>query len=175
LTVSEWSDSEGGTVARSAAQAIVGSYSMLVTPAGASATLINTTSRGDLSAYLTNTTGVVGIWIYVSSTTNITAITLRIGSSAGNYCQVSGVICGVGTLAFPATGWNYVIFRLSTGTITGSPDWTAVDYTRLAFTFDTSPGSPFYLDYHTCGDGDIIGLNGLGERLTTLSTTTTTW
>lgn len=160
-------------VARSSTQAIVGTYSMLVTPSAASVTLLTTQSFGDLSSYLTNTTGVVGVWVYVATTSDITAMTLRIGSSATDYVEVSGRVFSQAGLTLLIAGWNYVIFRLSTGAVTGSPDWTAVDYERLVITCSGSL-TPFYLDYNTVGDGDTIALNGLGYRPMNLTETSIT-
>ncbi len=161
------------SVARSAVQARTGTYSMLVTPSAASVTLLTTQSFGDLSAYLTDTTGVVGIWVYVSTTSDITAMTLRIGSSSSDYVEVSGRVFSQSGFTLLVAGWNYVIFRLSTGAVTGTPNWTAVDYERLVITCSGSL-TPFYLDYNTVGDGDTIANNGLGYRTMDLTVTTVT-
>jgi hypothetical protein len=156
------------TVSRSSDQAIVGTYSMKVIPSATAVTLLDTTAHGDLSAYLTddgfgNMTGVVGLWIYLGAVADVTAIVLRIGSSSGDYAEITGKVVGQAALTFTVVGWNYVIFRLSTGAITGTPDWASVDYMRLVATFSAGLAT-VYMDYLTCGDGDKIALNGLGSR-----------
>lgn len=171
-TPPSWTASNA-TVARSSAQAIVGTYSMLVTPSAASVTLTTTTSFGDMSSYLTNTTGVVGFWVYVTTTADITAMTLRIGSNSSNYSEISGKVFSQSGLTLLVAGWNYVIFKLSDGAITGSPNWASVAYERLVITCSGSL-NPFYLDYNTVGDGSNIALNGLGYRVMTLADTTIT-
>lgn len=154
----------GASVARSSAQARVGTYSMSVTPSEVAVVLTDTTSYGDMSAYLADSSGVIGIWVYVSATTDITAMTLRIGSSASDYSEISGKVYSQSGITFLVAGWNYVIFKLSTGAITGTPAWNALDYSRLSIT--VAAGLPvFYLDYYTCGDGDEIASNGLEERI----------
>ena len=160
-----WSPTNAA-VARSNTQYKVGSYSMSVTPSATTVTLEDTTNHGDLSAYLADATGVTAIWIYLTATTDVTAIVLRIGSTSGNYVEITGQCFAQSDLVFPATGWNYVVFRHSLGAKTGTPNWASVAYKRLVLTMNA--GLPVvYLDYMTCGTGDLIGLNGLGDRRTT--------
>lgn len=137
-------------------------------------TLTNTTSLGDISDYTgaasgTPTKGTFGLWIWVSTANDVTAITLRIGSSATDYIETSAIsFAGAQTYSGETftlqQGWNYIMFRNSLGTVTGTPDWTAVDYTRLEIT--TADDKIAYLDYFTVSKSNVIGLNGVGKRYT---------
>lgn len=155
---------------------IVGSKSLRIVASASPFSLANTTSMGDLHTYTGQnsghpTTGTVGLWVYMQSG-EITSVTLRLGSSASNYTEIAGVKTytdGTDT----QDGWNYFVFRLKNGTETGTPNWTAVSYTKLTFTSATTPTC--VIDYLTIGTGDEIGLNGLGERITNYTVTTTTY
>ena len=165
------------TLANETTTKIVGSKSLKLTSSASPFSILTTQSFGDISAYTTvgsgsPPTGTIGLWVYGSATDAFTAISLKIGSSASDYTQISGV--KTFTNAFDLqVGWNYFIFRLKNGATTGTPDWTAVDYAQVSI---TSSGTPVvYVDYFTVGSGDVIGLNGLGDRSTVYSSTTTTY
>jgi hypothetical protein len=156
---------------------LVGSKSLRIVASAATFSIVTTQSFGDLSAYTgaasgAPSEGTVGLWVYQQAN-EITSITLRIGSGASDYTQVAGVITYTdGT--DQQDGWNYWVFRLKNGTETGTPAWNAVDYLRVEIV-STRADMTCVMDYLTIGDGDEIGLNGLGERLTTFTETTTTY
>lgn len=156
---------------------LVGSKSLRIVASASPFSIMNTTNWGNLSAYTGQnsghpTTGTIGLWVYLQAG-EITTITLTIGSSASNCVDVAGV--KTYTDSFDTQdGWNYFVFRLKDHTnVVGTPDWTATDYTKIAFTSSTTPTC--VIDYLTIGTGDEIGLNGLGERVTDYTTTTTTY
>jgi hypothetical protein len=156
---------------------LTGSKSLKVVASAATFSILTTQSFGNLSAYtLVNsgspTSGTVGLWVYCAND-ELTSITLRIGSGASDYSQIAGVKTYTdGTDV--QDGWNYWCFRLKNATETGTPDWTAVDYLRIEIV-STRADAQMVLDYLTIGSGDIIGLNGLGQRVTTYTETTTTY
>ena len=145
----------------------VGSKSLKLTASSSPFSILSTQSFGDISGYTlvssgAPTSGTLGFWVYCD-TDSISSITLRLGSSASDYSEIAGV--KTFTNAFDLQGgWNYFVFRLTNSATTGTPDWTAVDYTRIEF---ATAGTPvIYVDYFTIGSGDKIGNNGLGERKT---------
>jgi len=163
--VGSWSAS-GGNIYSNTTQTIAGSASMGVIPTGTTVTITTTQSLGDLSRYSglasgTPTSGMVGLWAYVISTADIVGAIVRIGSSASDYAEVIGRCYGESALDFAETGYNYILFPLTSATVTGTPDWTAVDYER--FEIGTT-GVEFILDYNTIGTGSVIALNGFGSR-----------
>ena len=147
---------------------IVGSKSMHINPTTTSPSIVTTQAFGDVSAYTgaaagAPAEGMVGFWLCIDQVTDVTGATLRIGSDASNYVEVAGKVCGESGFTIPGSGWNYILFRLTEGAVTGNPNWTALAYERISFTVDSSlPG--FFIDYNTIGDGTLIAANGLGER-----------
>jgi len=156
---------------------LVGSKSLRVVASAATFSILTTQSFGDLSAYTGAASGApaegtVGLWVYQQAN-EITSITLRIGSGASDYTEIAGVRTYTdGT--DQQDGWNYWVFRLKNGTETGTPAWNAVDYLRIEIV-STRADMTCVMDYLTIGDGDEIGLNGLGSRMTTYTETTTTY
>lgn len=143
-------------------------------------TLTSTQSFGDVSKYTGTssdmpTQGTVGVWLYTPSASNIGTMNLQIGSDDSNYLAIdattysSSLVKGEETEVY-LDGWNYVTFKMLTGTLTGTPDWTSVAYSNIALT--TSGGSELYLNYHTIGKSNYIALNGLGQRFITNTTST---
>lgn len=59
-----------------------------------------------------------------SSLANITSIKLRIGSDASNYAAVT-------LEPVDSTDWQYVMVKMTNAAITGTPNWTAVDYAAV--------------------------------------------
>jgi hypothetical protein len=156
---------------------IVGAKSLKLTASAATFSILSTQSFGNLSAYTgqnsgSPTSGTVGLWIYCASG-ELASVTLRIGSGASDYSQIAGVKTYSDSTDVQ-DGWNYWVFRLKNAAETGTPDWTAVDYTRIEIV-STRADAQMVLDYLTIGTGDEIGLNGLGERVTTYTETTTTY
>jgi hypothetical protein len=160
------------------------------------ATLTMNHNLGDLS----NITGVsagapsqgsVGLWLKFSTLSYLhatDAVVFRIGSDSSNYAEFTLQKTGnnvtdengkTTTHTLTADTWFYWAMKLiSTDcTIVGNPDWTDTDYAELVITETTANTNNFYvyLDYLTISKSNYIGLNGMGERLTTLSDVTTTY
>ena len=67
--------------------------------------------------------GVLGFWYECTNFNNITDFRVRIGSSSSDYAEV--------TVTPTVNDWVFHDARLEDATITGTPDWTAVDYLAL--------------------------------------------
>lgn len=143
---------------------ISGSKSLKITASASPFSILSTQSFGDISAYTEvssgePTSGTIGLWIYCD-TDSISSITLRIGSSASDYTEITGI--KTFTNAFDLQGgWNYFVFRLTNGATTGTPNWTATDYAKIEFVSEATP--IIYVDLFTIGYGDKIGANELGS------------
>lgn len=142
--------------------------------------LTSTQSFGDIStetgaASGTPSQGTIGLWVYSPNTTLMTSVTLQIGSSSSDYVEMSGKeytsvesYSDWASLSFALNeGWNYYMFDLDGGSVTGTPDWTSVDYAKISLGgYDSST---FYVDYFTVSASNYIGLNGLGDRRSSAS------
>lgn len=84
----------------------------------------------DLSEY--QGIGVVFLAIYTPSGTNLTSVSLRIGSSPSAYTTVSNTQTNLGS--FTSNNWTLVPFDLSTGSDTGTPNYSSISYVRLSVT-----------------------------------------
>jgi len=167
---SNWSGS-GFTLAEETSNILVGSKSGKLTfSASGTHTITSTQVYGDLSSYVGVSSGLpnkgtIGIWINNNSNT-ITNPTLIIGSSASDYLTCVGTIFQ-SDIGF---GWQndytYIVFDLDSGSVTGTIDWTNVDYSRISMTLAESSGD-IYIDYFTISMSNYIGLNGLGYRTMT--------
>jgi len=92
-----------------------------------------TTNHGDISAFIGSNcdNGYVSAFISFSDFTNVTSVELRIGSSSADYRSVtlySGTDYNANNKFFPLE------FDLSSGSTTGTPAGTAVDYVGLIYT-----------------------------------------
>lgn len=82
----------------------------------------------DLSVY--EDVGVAFLAVYMpSNASNLTSISLKLGSSSGNYNEVTATTPFIGT--FTDNNWQLVAFDFSTATQTGTPDWSAIDYIQI--------------------------------------------
>jgi hypothetical protein len=174
---SNWTSGEF-TIAAEASTVKTLSGSMKVTSAsGQTGYVTSTQSFGDISTQTgaasgSPTKGTAGFHMYVTNDTDITAVTLRIGSGASDYTEVSGVTCegaltwGDETFSLDDAMWSYVLFDLDGGSETGTPDWTACDYVRLAITF--SGAADCYIDRFTCSKSNYIP-HTLGDAANTRS------
>lgn len=122
--------------------------------------------------------GTIGLWVYLADSTKITNLSLIIGNDASNYkkyaaetyAQKVGLVTGF----TPVDGLNYLLFNLTSPTSTlGTIDWTTIDYARIEWV--TTGATEMTFDYLTASKSNDIGLNGLGDRTTTYSSTTYTW
>lgn len=96
------------------------------------ATLSNSTLTSmDLSDY--ENLGTFSLWVYIPVITNFSSVTLYWGSSDSAYTSLTKTTDHNGS-AF-VVGWNRLTFDWASGTVTGSPDFTAVDYCRIDFNY----------------------------------------
>lgn len=160
-----WSSTEF-TLSSSDTQTIVDFDSLQFISATAQTGYITgTNSYGDLSDYTgvnngTPTQGTCGLWIYLSATDDVDYVKLRLGSSSSDYTECTATF----KAGHVTTGWNYLTFDLDSADVTtGTPDWTATDYTRIEIKVDNSSVTN-YLAYLTISQSNNIGLNGLGYR-----------
>ena len=81
------------------------------------------------------TKGYMRFWIKHTDYTKITNYTFRIGSSNGNYIEVTKTPAQLG---ITTNGEIYIEIPLTDFSVTGTPDWTAVDYAYIAHTSTAS-------------------------------------
>lgn len=142
-----------------------GSLKATTTGAITPVTITNSNSLGDLSTALnvssgTPDRGTFGLWVYTTQGANISDIKLRIGSSSSDYIEIDAVYYD--SLASLNSGWTYMIFVTSTGAVTGTPDWTTVDYLRISY--DTSTDTVASWDLINISRSNVIGLCSIGDR-----------
>ena len=148
-----------------------------------SATITKTISTADTHLATgqntgTPTIGTIGLWCYATLGTSISAISLKIGSDASNYATyLAQTFAQRNSLTGSFTlqdGLNYLVFDLNAPTsVTGTPNWVATAYAQILLTTTATSNATF--DYMTISKSDNIGLNGLGNRATLWTSTTTTW
>lgn len=76
------------------------------------------------------------VWVYVPTGADLTSVDLRVGSSATAYYHLTVTQNQQGT-AF-VNGWNLCQFPWASMTIVGSPDTTAIDYSRVTLNLTAS-------------------------------------
>lgn len=132
----------------------------------------STFTSADYSKYLTD--GSAFLWVYLTTTTNITNVILRIGSSSGNYHEVTVTTQADGS-AF-SVGWNLVRFDLVNTTDTGTPDDTAVDYCAIYLTKSSGQtGNNFRFDWLRVHTGDYVQVYYYSRYGWANTSTGTTW
>jgi len=115
--------------------------------------------------------GTVGIWCYVASAASVTSMSIRLGSSSTDYKEYSGqqyawkVDASESSFALDNALLTYVLFDLDNPSATsGAIDWTAIDFIQVRWVVAAASNITF--DYLTCSKGNVIALNGAGERYT---------
>lgn len=173
--VANWTGTDF-TESESTDQSRVGSKSMKLEYSGTGVkTTSSTQSFGDLSTETgvvsgTPSKGGLGCWVYLVTASDISAFTIDLGSGGSDYATLTMTLYGSTTGNVQRIGWNYFVGKMEEGAITGTPDWTAVDYCNLNLT--VASGTYIYVDYLTISQSDAadpnrIGLNGLGSRYMT--------
>jgi len=101
------------------------------TNSGGTATFSATPTSVDISSFTgiasgTPTKGVMALWYKPADSTKITSFDLHIGSDSSNYASIT----------FTPTDNNFVFAHgnMKDASITGTPVWTAVDYTAIVIT-----------------------------------------
>lgn len=93
------------------------------------------------------TKGNLTLWYKRGAATGITSLKLRIGSSSGNYAEVTFVPeADVDT--------HFKSLELEDATVTGTPDWTACDYAAIVVV-ETATGSIVVDDVRVTADGSF--------------------
>lgn len=101
--------------------------------AGTQATLTKTlTNSLSLSSY--NGVGVAFLALYLPQTAPITSIALRIGSSAGNYIEITKADGFLGS--FYPNDFQLVDFDTAGATGAGAVDWSAIDYVQVIVNYN---------------------------------------
>lgn len=80
----------------------------------------------------TPTKGNLMLWLKTSDFALISDLKVRVGSDSGNYAEFTVELENT-------TDWQYVSMRFTDASISGTPDWTAVDYVRFVVT-ETASG-----------------------------------
>lgn len=90
--------------------------------------LTSSLTSQDLSDY--EGIGVGFLAVYIPDATTLTSITLKIGSDSSNYASVTATTSFIGS--FTSDNWQLVAFDFANATLTGTPDWSAIDYTQIS-------------------------------------------
>jgi len=148
-------------------------------------TMTSTPSSRDLSDYSgvssgSASQGTIGLWIYIEDgdSLKVSDIKVRVGNDSSNYIELD-------TLAYKSVdgyenwddlsfelqnGWNYLVAQLPDGNITGTLNWTTIDYYQILTTF--TENITVYYSYFTISESNYISAYGVGSRKMTVSTTT---
>jgi hypothetical protein len=172
------------TVDTTAGHFVVGSAGINASWTGAvTATMTKTITTADLHLETgqnsgTPSQGTAGLWVWATDYTKITSISLKLGSSASNYATYLGETFAhrnsVTTATTLQNGLNYLLFDLNSPTsVTGTPNWTATAYAQIIIVTSATSNATF--DYLTASKSNNLGLNGLGNRSATWTSTTFTW
>lgn len=79
------------------------------------------------------TEGELMLWVKTSDFADITSLVVRIGSDSSNYLALPITLQNI-------TDWQYCTVHLSSGTMTGTPNWAALDYCAFVVT-ETANGT----------------------------------
>lgn len=114
---------------------------------------VSTKNYGDLSLFTGQSSGnpdagSIKIWTYANSTAysnlqSTTALEFDIGSSGANMISFKRSKAST----FNENNWKEVELNLTTGTVTGTPDWTAIDLSAIKLNETGSPSDfEVYID-----------------------------
>ncbi len=107
----------------------------------------------DLTSHLNTST--LFLWVYMPSGAAITSVNLRWGSdSTANYYSQSATTTQQGTVF--QNGWNLLAFPWATATTTGVPVVTAIDSTRVTFSYNSALQTGVKIDNLTSNLGYIF-------------------
>jgi len=96
------------------------------------------------------------IYVYLSDPATVTSIAYRWGSSNADYYSRSVMAQFDGT-AFQ-TGWNLLKYDWNGATVTGAPDYTAIDYIAVVFTTDGTQQNNVRVNNFTSKLGSIYDI-----------------
>lgn len=115
--------------------------------------IVNTTmSQIDLTAHLNQ--GSEFLWVYLPTGSSFTSIELRWGSSSTAYYAVSVTTATQGNPFID--GWNLLQFDWLGASVTGSPTVSAIDYVRIAYTYDGTAQTGVHANGYTSNLGLLL-------------------
>lgn len=120
-----------------------GSISFTLNAAGTSG-YVEATSIVSIDATDYLNKGAIFMWVYIptsSALSSITSFTLRFGSSSSNYYTTSAATSASDSTSFKV-GWNLIRFDWVNLTETGTPDYTALTYTRFTVAYSSASSIP---------------------------------
>lgn len=155
----EWIESgDGNNPTIDSSDYIIGDTSAVFdwTNSGGTATFSATPTSADFSDFTgvssgAPTAGLLMAWVKTSNQANISAFKIRIGSDSSNYAEVSYSLT-------TSDDWQYISGKLVDASITGTPDWTAVDYCAVVIT-ETGDGQVMMNDIRVNADGSFTLYN----------------
>ncbi len=130
---------------------------------------------GQTSGYLQNSTlepvdltaehnqGTQFLWVYLPTGASVTAVNLRWGSSTSNYYSLSATTTQEGTVF--QDGWNLLSFLWSSASVTGSPDYTAIDFIRVTFTYNSTLQTGVLVNGLTSQLGSLLNIEYYSDSL----------
>lgn len=102
-------------------------------------------------------------YVYIPTASAFTSFTIRWGSDSSNYWEGTSTTCQDGT-SFQ-NGWNLLKVDWVNATKTGTPDVTAVNYVRVAFTYDGTTQTGCELDNIVSRKGVIFNIEYYSKYL----------
>lgn len=107
------------------------------TNSGGTATFTGSPASVDVSIFTgassgTPTKGILGFWYKVTDVSAVDSFDVHFGSAGGHYASW--------TITPTSEEWVYASLEFADASITGTPDWTAVDFCRIIIT-ETADGS----------------------------------
>lgn len=90
-------------------------------------------------------------WLKTGDQTNITSLKIRIGSDSSNYAEFTFTLRD-------ATDWQYHDLPFTGAAITGTPDWTSVDYAELIVE-ETGDGQIMWNGLRVNAEGSFTAYN----------------
>lgn len=105
--------------------------SLRFTLTGASTGALTRTLQNPLSIADYQGVGVAFLAIRVPDGTDISGVQIKLGSDSGNYTS-STVQSAAFLGAFESDNWFLISFDMASGTDTGTPNWSAIDYVQVS-------------------------------------------
>jgi hypothetical protein len=141
------------------------------TDTSGTAVIQSTQSYGDFSEATGETSGTpsqgtIGLWVYIDDASAQTDFVLKIGSSASDYAVYSAGFYADLTEFEDETRFLLQFNLDDPDSVTGTPDWTSVDWVRVEWSLSAAGFVVF--DYFTVSKSNDISLCGTDERKTTI-------
>lgn len=121
----------------------------------------STMTQVDLSAWKNQ--GYFFIYTYLPTASNFTNVILRIGSDSSNYYTATATTTQENTVF--QDGWNLLSFSWASMTTVGTPVDTAIDYSRVTWTYNGTAQTAVRLDQITGALGTIYEIEYYSKYL----------